>query len=71
MTKKEKRELERYAKAGITNFIPCTEDSQIYSWQRTNRKATERASYGPCGAYEVRKIEDVMAEKRKKKKKRQ
>jgi hypothetical protein len=68
MTKKEKRELERYNKAGI-NFIPCSEDSQIYSWQRTNRKATSRAANGPCGAYEVRKIEDVMAEKRKRKKK--
>lgn len=68
MTKKEKRELERYNKAGI-KFIPCSEDSQIYSWQRTNRKATSRAASGPCGAYEVRKIEDVMAEKRKRKKK--
>jgi hypothetical protein len=67
MTKKEKRELERYAKAGI---IPCTEDSQVYSWQRTNKKATARASHGPNGAYEVRKIEDVMAERRKKNKKR-
>lgn len=69
MTKKEKRELERYAKAGITNFIPCSEDSQIYSWQRTNRKATARAADGPCGSYEVRKIEDVMSERRKNKKK--
>ena len=68
MTKKEKREQERYNKAGI-NFIPCSEDSKIYSWQRTNRKATSRAANGPCGAYEVRKIEDVMAERRKKKKK--
>tara|TARA_Y100000385_G_C12921149_1_gene562609 strand:+ start:524 stop:730 length:207 start_codon:yes stop_codon:yes gene_type:complete len=68
MTKKEKREQEKYNKAGI-NFIPCSEDSQIYSWQRTNRKATSRAANGPCGAYEVRKIEDVMAERRKKKKK--
>ncbi len=68
MTKKEKREQERYAKAGI-NFIPCSEDSQTYNWQRTNRKATSLAANGPCGAYEVRKIEDVMAERRKKKKK--
>ena len=21
-------------------FVPCNEDSQVYSWQRTNRKAT-------------------------------
>tara|TARA_B100001173_G_C15763090_1_gene451882 strand:- start:187 stop:399 length:213 start_codon:yes stop_codon:yes gene_type:complete len=69
MTRKEKRELERYRKAGV-NFIPCDEDSQTYNWQRTHRKATLGAGTGPCGAYEVRKIEDVMAERRKKKKKR-
>lgn len=39
MTNKEKKEKERYAKAGV-NFMPCDEDSQIYSWQRTNRKAS-------------------------------
>jgi phage terminase large subunit-like protein len=39
MTNKEKKERERWAKAGV-NFMPCDEDSQIYSWQRTNRKAS-------------------------------
>ncbi|MDB4438615.1 hypothetical protein N9176_00040 [bacterium] len=67
MKKKDKR-IEKYSKLGI-KFIPCDEDSQTYSWQRTNRKATSRAADGPCGAYEVRKIEDVMAERRKRKKK--
>tara|TARA_B110000114_G_scaffold55362_1_gene58960 strand:+ start:415 stop:588 length:174 start_codon:yes stop_codon:yes gene_type:complete len=50
-------------------FIPCSEDSQIYSWQRTNRKATAGALNGPCGAYEVRKIKDVKAALKKRKNK--
>jgi len=49
-------------------FNPCDEGNQNYSWKRTNRKATRFASDGPCGAYEVRKIEDVMSHLRKKKK---
>ena len=35
MTNKEKKETKsRHI------FIPCDEDSQIYSWQRTNKKAS-------------------------------
>jgi hypothetical protein len=31
-------------------FIPCDEDKQIYSWTRTNKKATENFNGGPTGA---------------------
>ena len=31
-------------------FIPCSEDSQVFSWQRTNKKATENFRSGPTGA---------------------
>lgn len=31
-------------------FIPCNEDSQIYNWQRTNKKATQSSLDGVTGA---------------------
>ena len=51
-------------------FIPCSEDSQIYNWQRTHKKAWVNHKDGPTGAYVPRTVEDVKKELKKKKKKR-
>jgi len=48
-------------------FIPCSEDSQVYNWQRTNKKAWENYENGPTRAYVSRSIEDVKKEVKKKK----
>lgn len=51
-------------------FIPCSEDSQVYNWQRTHKKAWVNHENGPTGAYVPRTVEDVKKELKKKKKKR-
>ena len=33
-----------------TRFIPCDEGKQVFSWARTNKKATENFNGGPTGA---------------------
>lgn len=33
-----------------TKFIPCDEGKQVFSWTRTNKKATENFNGGPTGA---------------------
>ena len=49
-------------------FIPCDEGSQIYSWQRTHKKAWQNYEKGPTGAYVPRSIEDVKNQMKKKNK---
>ena len=58
-TRKKEREWKKingkwYKKEGSSHkrvkFIACDEDTQIYNWQRTNKKATENFMNGPTGA---------------------
>lgn len=51
-------------------FIPCDEGSQVFSWQRTNKKATENFNDGPTGAVWKKprgKVHDYLTREEKKK----
>jgi hypothetical protein len=81
--KKDKRNKERewkkingkwYKKEASSHkrvkFIPCDEDTQVYNWQRTNKKAVENFNNGPTGAIMKKsrgKVHDYLTREEKSK----
>ena len=48
---------------GGVKFIPCSEDTQVFNWQRTDLRSKTRE--GVKGAYVPRTTEDVKKQKNK------